>query len=443
VAPLYFDDPILTSSSVICDSPEQSVLFASLLKWFVIASIIGVIVGGATTLFLQALGGTTQMIQKWPYYYLLLPIGMFLSSLIIQYLSPTAEGHGTEAVIEAIHQQSGKIKPSVVPIKLLATIITLATGGSAGKEGPCAQIGAGLSSLLADLLRVTKLDRVKLVTCGISAGFAAVFGTPIAGAIFGVEVLAIGQIQYTVLFPSFVAGIMAYETSSYFGITYFHNAIPFNQPFNELFFSEILLIGLACGLCAFLFIETLQLVDHLSGRIRIWKPLKGLIGGALVLLTLGISKRYLGLGLPIIEGTLQGQPVYWYDFLVKMVATAVTLSFGGSGGIITPVFFVGSTFGSFLATLLHLSPVLLAALGMVGLLSGCANTPIAASIMAMEIFGTSIGPYAAMVAIISFVFTGHRSVYPSQVLRLRKSDSLEFNMGDTIRNIRHVDYKKK
>lgn len=421
---------------------EQSVLFASLLKWFVIASFTGIIVGSVTTFFLKALGWSTLLVQQLPYFYLLLPVGMFLASLLIHYLSPTAEGHGTEAVIEAIHQNKGKIKPSVVPVKLLATIVTLSTGGSAGKEGPCAQIGAGLASLVADILRVSNLDRVKLVTCGISAGFAAVFGTPIAGAIFGVEVLAIGQIQYTVLFPSFVAGIMAYETSNYFGITYFHHPIPFNQPFNELFFSEILLIGLACGLCAFLFIEILQWVHQLSNKLLIWKPLKGLIGGFLVLVSLPVSDRYLGLGLPVIEGTLKGQSVHWYDFLMKMYATAITLSFGGSGGIITPVFFVGSTFGSFMATLFHLSPILVAALGVVGLLSGCANTPIAASIMAMEIFGTSIGPYAAMVAIISFVFTGHRSVYPSQVLRLRKSDSLEFNMGDTIRNIRHVEYKK-
>jgi H+/Cl- antiporter ClcA len=422
---------------------EQSVLFASLLKWFTIASLIGIIVGGATTFFLKVLGWSTIALHHQPYYFLLLPIGMFLSSLLIHYLSPTAEGHGTEAVIEAIHQDAGRIKPSVVPIKLLATIITLSTGGSAGKEGPCAQIGAGLSSLLADLLRASNLDRVKLVTCGISAGFAAVFGTPIAGAIFGVEVLAIGQIQYAVLFPSFVAGIMAYETSNYFGITYFHNPIPFNQPFNELFFSEILLIGLACGLCAFLFIEVLQIVHHLSHKIKVWKPLKGLIGGGLVLLTLFISDRYLGLGLSAIEGSLKGQPVHWYDFLVKMYATAITLSFGGSGGIITPVFFVGSTFGSFLATVFHLSPVLLATLGMIGLLSGCANTPIAASIMAMEIFGTSIGPYAAVVAIISFVFTGHRSVYPSQVIKLRKSDSLEVNLGETIRDITSVEHHKQ
>jgi len=419
---------------------EQSVLFASLLKWFAIASIIGIIVGAFTTLFLNILGTSSSFLRHYPGSYFLLPVGMFLSVALIKYLCPDAEGHGTEAVIEAIHKHSGKIRPSVVPVKLLATVITLATGGSAGKEGPCAQIGAGLASLLADLLRVRNIDRAKLVVCGISAGFAAVFGTPVAGAIFGVEVLAIGQIQYVVLFPALVAGVMAFQTSSRLGLTYFHGSIPFHPHFTELFFSEIIGIGLACGICSFVFIEVLQVTHQLSSRIKCWKPLKGVIGGCLVLLTLLISDRYMGLGLTTIEGVLAGHKAHWYDFLIKMYATAVTLSFGGSGGIVTPIFFIGSTFGSFLASVFHFDPALVAALGMVGVLSGCANTPIAASIMAMELFGTEIGSYATLVAIISFVMTGHRSVYPSQILKLRKSDSLEINVGETVRDLKTAEY---
>jgi len=422
---------------------EQSVLFASVLKWFLIASLIGMVVGISTTFFLKVLGWATGSVSHVTGYFLLLPLAMFISALAVKYLAPEAEGHGTEQVIEAIHKRFGKIKPAVVPVKLLATIITLSFGGSAGKEGPCAQIGAGLASLFCDLFRFTDLDRTKLVICGISAGFASVFGTPIAGAIFAVEVLAIGRIQYAVLFPCFVSAIMAYQTSSTFGIHYFHSIIRFNRPFSERFFLEVIFIGIACGLCAFLFIELLQLTEKLSKKLSWWKPAKALLGGSMVLLSTLVSPQYLGLGLGTIETTLKGETLSsWYDFLIKIYATVLTLSFGGSGGIITPIFFIGSTFGSWLGQLMHLAPASIAALGLIGLLAGCANTPIAASILAMELFGTEIASYAAIVSVISFVICGHRSVYPSQILSIQKSDSLKLNIGETIHDLNPPEWHR-
>ena len=164
---------------------EGTVLFVAVLKWVALSTAVGAIVGFSTGLFLKALNASTAFCGQYPYYFLILPVAFFASSMLVKYLAPDAAGHGTEKVIEAIHRRSGKIKPLVVPVKLVATVITLASGGSAGKEGPCAQIGAGLSSLFADLLRFGDADRKKLVICGISAGFASVFGTPIAGAIFG------------------------------------------------------------------------------------------------------------------------------------------------------------------------------------------------------------------------------------------------------------------
>ena len=412
---------------------ETSILFVSVVKWFALASVVGVLVGGSTALFLWCLRWSTDGLSGIPYHYAFLPIALFLSALIVQYLAPDAKGHGTEKVIEAIHQHAGVIKPLVVPVKLLATVVTLALGGSAGKEGPCAQIGGGISSVLANLLRFDETDRKKLVICGVSAGFSTVFGTPVAGALFGVEVLAIGQLQYAVLFPSFVAGIIGYQISTALGTTYFYHPINFIPSFSELLFFKVVVGGVAFGLVSFVFIEMLKFTESLSDRIRWWSPLKGLLGGALLLVTLFLGDRYLGLGLTTVESVLNGKTVgTGYDPFIKMAATAITLSFGGSGGIVTPIFFIGATSGSFLAWAFGLDPATGAALGMVGTLAGCANTPISASVMAIELFGAALSPYAAVTCIVSFLMVGHRSVYPSQILAITKSTSLKPDLGKTV-----------
>jgi H+/Cl- antiporter ClcA len=423
---------------------EASILFVSVLKWFVIASVVGVLVGGSTALFLWCLQWATAELLPVPYHYALLPPAIFISAALVQYLAPDAKGHGTEKVIEAIHQHAGIIKPLVVPVKLLATVVTLAAGGSVGKEGPCAQIGAGISSILSNLLRFDEVDRKKLVICGVSAGFATVFGTPIAGALFGVEVLAIGQLQYAVLFPSFVAGIVGFQVSSAFGTTYFHHPISFVPTFSELFFFKVVLAGVAFGIISFLFIETMKFVESMSDRLRWWTPLKGLLGGALVLMTLPLGDRYMGLGLGTVESVLNGTSVgTGYDPLVKIAATAVTLSFGGSGGIVTPIFFVGVTAGSYLSSLIGLNPATGAALGMVGVLAGCANTPISASVMAIELFGTTLSPYAAVTCIVSFLLVGHRSIYPSQILAIAKSTSLRPDLGKTVEDAETLEVSSR
>lgn len=420
---------------------ESSVLFISIVKWLILASIAGVLVGLSTTVFLKALGWSMSAASNYQYYYVLLPAALFLSALIVKYLAPDAEGHGTEKIIEAVHQRSGKIKLMVVPVKLVATIVTIALGGSAGKEGPAAQIGAGVSSAFSDLLRFDKNDRKKLVICGISAGFATVFGTPIAGAIFGVEVLFVGGMLYEVLLPSFVAGIVAFQVSSALGITYFHEPLQFVPVFSSLFFIKVCAAGIFFGLCSLMLIEVLRLFERVSHRINVWSPLKGLIGGALlVLLTLIFSTSYLGLGLDTIKTALEGGAVPGGAFLLKMVFTAITLAFGGSGGIITPIFFVGATAGSFFGTALSFDPAIFAAIGMVSLVAGAANTPISASIMAIEFFGPEIGSYAAVACVISFLMTGHRSVYPSQILSLSKSSSLHVEHGREMKDSRDVEF---
>jgi len=416
---------------------EGLILFFSILKWFFLSSIIGVIVGFSTTIFLKLLNLSIEFTNSFSFYFLLLPIAFFLCIIITKYLAPDAEGHGTEKVIEAIHKRNGKINPMVVPIKLITTIMTLSLGGSAGKEGPCAQIGAGLSSIFCDLFKFNDNDRKKLVICGISAGFAAVFGTPIAGAIFGVEVLVVGSILYDVLLPSFIAGITSFQISSVLGIKYYYHPLNFTLNFNEIFFINILFAGIFFGICSFLFIEVLKLFKYLSEKIQVWPPLKGIIGGfVLIILSFIFSKQFLGLGLNTIEDSLQGLNIVWYAFILKIIFTSITLNWGGSGGIITPIFFIGATSGTFFANIFHLDKSIYAPIGMVSLLAGAANTPIAASILAVELFGSKIAPYVAVACIVSFLMTGYRSVYPSQMIGIRKSASINVELGEEMNNLK-------
>jgi H+/Cl- antiporter ClcA len=422
---------------------EESVLFLSILKWVTLSSGIGAIVGSATSLFLSLLSRGLSLTSYIPTPYLLLPIALFFSHLIIHYLSPDSEGHGTEKVISAIHRRSGNIRFRVVPIKLIATIITLAFGGSAGKEGPCAQIGAALSSGIAKLFRFSKLDRKTLVICGISAGFAAVFGTPIAGAIFGVEVLFVGRLMYSVLLPSFVSGMVSYQVASLWGVSFDQFAIPVIPDFSLSLFLTIIFVGCIFGILSVLLIHILNWGGDWSKKLSVWPPLRGIIGGVLLIgIAEMVSPDYLGLGLHTIDAVLHGQHVAWYAPLVKMITTSITLGSGGSGGILTPIFFVGVTSGAVLGDVLGLPMIAMAAIGFVSLLAGAANTPIAACILAVELFGSDIAPYATISCVVSFLMTGYRSVFPSQVLSIAKAPSFVVKTGQELDDTEiHMDYQ--
>ncbi|MDD2310682.1 MAG: chloride channel protein [Desulfuromonadaceae bacterium] len=419
---------------------EQVTLFASVVKWTLYASIVGALVGLGTSGFLRLLALASRQATAYPYYFYFLPLTMLVSAALVRWLAPDAAGHGTEKVIEAVHKRMGRIPFAVVPVKLVATVITLAGGGSAGKEGPCAQIGAGLASAFADLLKVSDEDRRKLVICGIGAGFATVFGTPIAGALFGVEVLVLGQMLYEVLFPSFVAGIVGYHVAIALGVQYPHQTASLLPKLTGWSFLEVVALGLCCGLVALLFIEVMKVVHKLFERLQWHWSFKALLGGLLLTAIGGfVSQSYLGLGLESMETALKGGAVPASAAFWKIVASSITLSCGGSGGVVTPIFFIGTSVGNLFAQLFNEQYIAaFSAIGMVALLAGAANTPIAASVMAMELFGPQIAPFAAIACMVSFLIVGYRSIYPSQLLGIQKSASFHVPTGSAISEMGEV-----
>ena len=416
---------------------EHTALLISTLKWALLGAAAGICVGFGTRGFLWSLTASATFVHRLtqgafsPFW--LLPLALPGCVWLIRTFAPDARGHGTEAVIAAVHQRSGRIDWRVAPVKLGATVLTLAFGGSVGKEGPAAQIGAALTSLFSDLLGLNDADRRRLVICGISAGFAAVFGTPVSGALFGIEVLYLGRFDYSVIFPALIAGIIGHLACG--------ASPPFpviQQAFAGTGQVKIILISLVAGavfgLVALLLIESLRAMERGLRRFEAHPYRVAAAGGiVLAMIYLLAGDQYAGLGTGMINGVLAGTTrVIAAAFLIKILVTAITLETGGSGGIVTPIFFVGATSGAALATLFGFPPGLLAAFGFVSVLAGAANTPIAAAVMAMELLPANEGVYAALAAATAFLMVGHRSVYASQKLGLSKSAGLDVELGGAI-----------
>ncbi|NPA66400.1 MAG: voltage-gated chloride channel [Epsilonproteobacteria bacterium] len=424
---------------------EQTAIFFSVTKWVFLSSVIGIVIGAVVTFFLKILeySENSRDLLPFPHYYLL-PFALVATVWLVKTFAPSAQGHGTEKVIEAVHKKDGKIDISVIPVKLLATVLTIFSGGSVGKEGPGAQIGAGVASGISSLLKFRKGDRKKLVICGISAGFASVFGTPVAGAIFGVEVLIIGLIMYDVLLPSFIAGFAAFTTAQFLGIQYTYYNLHFFQDIslNVKLILLVMVAGLFFGIISDIVITIVQKIESFIKKIKVSIYLKAFTGGSiLVIITLIVGTQYIGLGLDTISNALNPNLVYsndlhWYDFILKTIFTALTLGSGGSGGIITPIFYIGATSGHTFGTLFSPEHItLFAALGFVSVVSATTNTPIASTIMAIELFGIDIAHYAALSAVISFLISGHRSIFSTQIISMKKSEMLSVKIGEEVEHI--------
>lgn len=407
---------------------EPLFMVRQLLYWVVIGSLTGILVGVVVGYFLKLLFWSVGETSAWPLWLmgLTLPLGGLVTGLLIHYGAPDAAGHGTEAVIRAVHRKSGQINWKVAPVKALATITTIAVGGSAGKEGPSAQIGAAIASAMADFFRFPPAQRQKIVICGIGAGFAAVFGTPVAGAILGIEVLAIGDLWYEMLLPSFAASVFAYEAAKAVGLSWLYPQMARPLPFGALTFGKLVLLGIASGLAAYLLVLLMEGFHHGADRLRqrhqVWPPLFPFAAGILLFLLVALVGRDpSGLSIGMLTKALDGASVGRFMWWWKLVFVAITLGLGMSGGIITPLFVIGATLGSVLAGVLGMPLADGAAVGMMAVTAAGANAPVASILMGMELFGSALGPDLMIASVPAFIMIGNHSVYPSQRVKLQKS----------------------
>ena len=426
-------------------SMYESIFIASALKWTFLSILIGLLVGSFTTLFIKIIVIGVDFTSNFKFYYLFLPAALFLSSFIISKLAPDAKGHGTEKAIESVNKNKGNMKLAVVPVKLLTTFITVIFGGSVGLEGPATQIGAAISSFIGNITKMNVSDKRRLVVCGISAGFVSVFNAPVGAAIFACEVLYIGKLSYISLLPSLISSFVSYYIGLYMGnkpLVFNVKYIPNNQVTT---FLEVFVFGIAIGFLGILFIKLVKYVEKFFAKIKIYPPLKGIIGGVLLIATIYMSNSFesLGIGEETINRIISGEKFSNFLFINKSLVTAFTLGSGGSGGILTPMLFIGSSFGNAWAQITGSNVAFYSAIGMVSFLASCSNVPISSIIIAMELFGDKVGIYAAIAIGISYIIVGHESIYPTQVIVYSKTPSLSIDKNIEVNDIKEQKLSHK
>ena len=406
-----------------------------ILKWLLISSIIGISVGSASAGFLQSLDWITNYREHHLWLIAFLPIGGFIIGLLYFYLGKDIEA-GNNLLIDSIHNPKEIIPFRMAPFIYIGTMATHLFGGSAGREGTALQMAGAISDQFSKPFRLIESERKILLIAAIAAGFGSVFGTPLAGALFGLEVFLIGRLKYDAIFPAFAAAIIADFVTKLWHTNHTHYQINLIPALSFLNIIYAILAGIAFGLCAATFTKTIHYISSIFKSKITFPPFRPLVGGILVAIAVWIigTTKYIGLGIPtIVDSYNQQLPAY--DFVLKMAFTIITLAASFKGGEVTPLFFIGATLGNALSYVIPLPTGLLAGMGFVAVFAGATNTPLACSMMAIELFGSDCGVYVAIACVVAYLISGHNSIYGKQVIGEPKHTNFKNHKGKRLNEL--------
>jgi H+/Cl- antiporter ClcA len=390
------------------------------IRWSFLSVLAGLLAGFAATLFLILLQWATATRDQHPYLIWFLPFAGLVIGWSYHYYGRDVAG-GNNLILEEIHHPKKVIPVRMAPLILWSTVTTHLFGGSAGREGTVVQMGGSLADQLSSFFRIEPDERKILLVAGVGAGFGAAIGAPWAGAVFGMEVIQIGKLRLFAWFECLMASFTGYFVTILFAVP--HSVYPKVEKIDyELrTILIVLLFGCFCGVVALSFARFTHWVEGLIKRSIRYPPFKPMAGGFLLLFFYYLEGSYLyaGLGISVIQEALS-KPSELHVPLLKGLFTALTLGSGFKGGEFVPLVFIGTTLGSALSVFFKVSTPLLATVGFSALFAGASNTPIACTIMAMELFGPEIGGYVLAASLCSYYFSGHKGIYGAQKIVTNK-----------------------
>ena len=402
------------------------------LQWIALGVAVGLACGFASAFFLWLLDKATTFRVGHETIVYTLPLGGLVIGLVYERWGQTIKG-GNNLVLDTIHDNAPQIPLRMAPMVLIGTVLTHFFGGSAGREGTAVQMGASLADAISHRFRLHHDTRRQLLAAGIAGGFGSVFGTPIAGLLFGLEVVWVGRVEYSALLPALVASVVGDYVTRHCGIVHTHYPTLAAEPLTWLLALKWLVVAVAVAATGTAFVEMTHRLKHfLESKIK-RLPIRMFLGGLVIVVLWKLvgTSDYLGLGVPSIVRAFVDPTVPAWAFAAKLVFTSVTLAAGFLGGEVTPLFFIGATLGAVLGRVLGIPVPLAAGVGLAAVFAAAANTPLSLSIMAVELLGANAFPHVVIVAVVAYLLTGHRGIYPSQ--RLTRLKTGRHTLTDAVR----------